>query len=167
MRRFSARTTCAKSTRIATPKQIVLVRLRKTAQCLLLSTAAASALLLAPIDSAEAISGGKESLGIFKPLDDEDLSGMSFLAVPFARPSQSGPQVVPALANRDWPLRFRIYTNNWDRCLIGGPGTSYSSSLTFRRRIRRTASPAKGAEVSPRLRRGLGGVRTRTGTSTT
>ena len=48
---------------------------RKCAQSLLLATAAAGVLTLAPADRAEAISGGKESVGIFKPLDDQDLSG--------------------------------------------------------------------------------------------
>lgn len=46
------------------------------AQGALLSTAAASALLVSSVDPAVAISGGKESVGIFKPLDDGDLSGV-------------------------------------------------------------------------------------------
>ena len=37
----------------------------------------ATAVLLATPVPAAAISGGKESVGIFKPLDDEDLSGIS------------------------------------------------------------------------------------------
>lgn len=43
----------------------------------MLATAAAGALTLSPADPAFAISGGRESVGIFKPLDDEDLSGES------------------------------------------------------------------------------------------
>ena len=41
----------------------------------MLSTAVTGSLLFAPVHPADAISGGRESVGIFKPLDDGDLSG--------------------------------------------------------------------------------------------
>jgi hypothetical protein len=47
----------------------------RASQCCVLSVAAAGFLLL-DTPTAQAISGGKESVGIFVPLDDADLSGM-------------------------------------------------------------------------------------------
>lgn len=49
--------------------------------CATAATAVAVAVLLTQPGPAEAISGGKESVGIFRPLDDEDFSGTVQLSV--------------------------------------------------------------------------------------
>eukprot|EP00892_Ulva_mutabilis_P012624 jgi/Ulvmu1/9734/UM055_0074.1 len=52
-----------------------------------IATMTAAAILLASPVPADAISGGKESVGIFKPLDDQDLSGKDLRRVQFTKGS--------------------------------------------------------------------------------
>lgn len=86
-------------------ERVVPVQLERVLQASLASCAAV-ALMIGP---AGAISGGKQSMGIFKPLDDADLSGvaLTYQCCSYAV-SPHVPQVQPAIAKQQQQQQ-RIY----------------------------------------------------------